>query len=164
MTVSAGRFCLTRPVGGEKLVRRRQRPVWPVPMQPTMARPGVSLGIPALPPVLSKPRPRVQRRLTMKTTTIKIATTAFTAAIKAGTKQIVTVISAVESSRPRWRHVSAGFNPGVFVVGQRFVSLVPALAMRHASPAMATMCRPSCDVCSDRRPNYSAASRLLTSV
>lgn len=100
----------------------------------------------------------------MKTTTLKIATTAFTAAIKAGTKQIVTVISAVESSRLRWRHVSAGFNPGVPVVGQHLAGLVPVLAMRHASPAMATMCRPSCDACGDRRPSYSAASRQLTSV
>lgn len=108
----------------------------------------------------------------MKTTTLKIATTAFTAAIKAGTKQIVTVISAVESSRLRWRHVSAGFNPGVPVVGklvgQRLAGLVPVLAMRRAPAAMAAMCRPSnpttWDACGDWRPSYSAASRQLTSV
>lgn len=98
----------------------------------------------------------------MKTTTIKIATT-FTAAIKAGATGIVSVISASASSRLRWRHVVVrGINPGV--VGQRLAWLANVLAMRHASPAMATICRPLSDACGGRRPSYRSASRLLAAV
>ncbi|TWT99897.1 hypothetical protein Pla108_08400 [Botrimarina colliarenosi] len=91
----------------------------------------------------------------MKTTTIKIATT-FTAAISAATK-IAKVISAAASSRLRWRSVVGGFNPGV--VGQPYASLVERLAMRHAHPAMATMCRPQSDACRGSRSSSSIVSR-----
>lgn len=89
----------------------------------------------------------------MKTTTIKIATT-FTAAIKAGATGIVSVISAGESSRLRWRHVVRGSNPGV--VGQHQLAWLAGfmpLAMRHAAPAG--------DACLGCRP-YSVANRLAS--
>lgn len=95
----------------------------------------------------------------MKTTTIKIATN-FTAAIKAGVTGIVSVISAAESSRLRWRFDGRDGNPGV--VGQRLAALAHLLAMRHASPAMATNCRPSGDALMGRRPRYSVASQLAS--
>lgn len=93
----------------------------------------------------------------MQTTTIKIAKS-FTAAAKAATK-FFTVISAAASSRLRWRYVVGG-NPGV-VVGQRLASLVPSLAMHHAKPAMAIMCRPQADACRGSRPSDSVRSRRL---
>lgn len=104
----------------------------------------------------------------MKTTTIKTATT-FTAIIKAGVKEIVSVITAVESSRLGWRngwrgsrsHVngrSHGNLPGV--VGR--VPLVRMLAIRHALPtqaaALVACCRPLSDAWGGSRPYCSVGS------
>jgi hypothetical protein len=94
----------------------------------------------------------------MQTTTNKIAKS-FTAAIKAATK-FFTVISAAASSRLRWRYVVGVGNPGV-VVGHYLASLVPSLAMHHAKPAMAIMCRPQADACRGSRPSDSVRSRRL---
>ena len=93
----------------------------------------------------------------MQTTTNKIAKS-FTAAIKAATK-FFTVISAAASSRLRWRHVVGDGNPGV--VGHYLASLVPSLAVHHAQPAMAIMCRPQADACRGSRPSDSVRSRRL---
>ncbi len=93
----------------------------------------------------------------MQTTTNKIAKS-FTAAITAAAKSF-TVISAAASSRLRWRHLVGVGNPGV-VVGQHLLSLVPSLAMRHLSPAMAMQYRPQCDACRRGRPSNSVSRPL----
>ncbi|QDV72361.1 hypothetical protein [Botrimarina mediterranea] len=98
----------------------------------------------------------------MQTTTNTIAKS-FTAAIKAAAK-FFTVISAAASSRLRWRYVvsgpvNSGSRPGV--VGQRLALLVPSLAMHHAKPAMAMICRPQGDACRGSRPSDSVRSRRL---
>lgn len=97
----------------------------------------------------------------MKTTTTKIATT-FTAAIKAGAKGIVTVISAVEASRLGWRHVVCAGNP--VVVGQPQRWLVPGLAPLNASAASACMCRPFADAMRGRDRSYLLPTCLLAAL
>lgn len=97
----------------------------------------------------------------MKTTTIKIATT-YTAAIIAGAKGIVTVISAADSSRLRWRYVPGRLNPGV--VGQRLACLAQRLDMRHALQPAMHVHRPSGDAFGDRRPSNRFANRSLAAL
>ncbi|WP_350213365.1 hypothetical protein [Botrimarina sp.] len=97
----------------------------------------------------------------MKTTTIKIATT-FTAAIAAGAKGIVTVITAADSSRLRWRCVSRVQYPGV--VGQGFAWLVDRLGMHRALQPAMICCRPVADASRDRQPSNRFANRPLAAL
>lgn len=99
----------------------------------------------------------------MTITTLQIATTTIIAAATAGLTGIVSVISAVVSSRLSWRHNVRGRNP-VGVVRHELVMLAglqPQLAMQPVKQA-AAYCRPS-DAGFGSRPNYSVARQLVVS-
>ncbi|MEO0530114.1 MAG: hypothetical protein AAF266_05990 [Planctomycetota bacterium] len=96
----------------------------------------------------------------MKTTTIKIATTAFVAAVKAGATGIVSVISSLDSSRRSWRYVVGDGNPGVVRQRHAWLAGYLLLAMRHAAPALAMSCRSPREACGGR-PSFTVARRQL---